>query len=187
MEADFADPSAPERVFDEVEGCLGGITALVMCRESVDSGLLDTTLESFDRHFAVNARASWLLIREYTCRFHGTPGTGRLIVDRRGTRSGSPSPARIDMTSPGSRHCWMRSRRSGACGDGPRRKPRRLYADRAYDFDTSAVHGFHLLDDPAAAVELGLGELADLEAASSLRYQLTVKRSSMSASVISVR
>ena len=33
--------------------------------ESVASGLLDTTVESFDRHFAVNARATWLLIREY--------------------------------------------------------------------------------------------------------------------------
>jgi len=47
--------------------------------ESVDSGLLDTTIESFDRHFAVNARASWLLIREYGLRFRGAPGTGRII------------------------------------------------------------------------------------------------------------
>jgi 3-oxoacyl-[acyl-carrier protein] reductase len=33
--------------------------------ESVDSGIMDTTVESFDRHFAVNSRAGWLLIREY--------------------------------------------------------------------------------------------------------------------------
>ncbi|MFF0482736.1 SDR family oxidoreductase [Streptomyces sp. NPDC004435] len=80
VEADLADPSAPERVFDEVEKRLGGVTALVMCHcESVDSGLLDTTLESFDRHFAVNARAPWLLIREYGRRFRGAPGTGRVI------------------------------------------------------------------------------------------------------------
>jgi 3-oxoacyl-[acyl-carrier protein] reductase len=51
-----------------------------MCHcESVASGLLDTTIESFDRHFAVNARATWLLIREYGQRFHGLPGTGRVI------------------------------------------------------------------------------------------------------------
>ena len=43
------------------------------------TGLLDTTIESFDRHFAVNARASWLLIREYGRRFRGAPGTGRII------------------------------------------------------------------------------------------------------------
>jgi 3-oxoacyl-[acyl-carrier protein] reductase len=80
VEADLADPSAPELVFDEVEHRLGGVTALVMCHcESVDSGLLDTTLESFDRHFAVNARATWLLIREYGRRFHGDPGSGRVI------------------------------------------------------------------------------------------------------------
>ncbi|MFE6225049.1 SDR family oxidoreductase [Streptomyces sp. NPDC057854] len=80
VEADLADPDAPEHVFDEVEQRLGGVTALVMCHcESVDSGLLDTTLESFDRHFAVNARATWLLIRAYGRRFAGTPGTGRII------------------------------------------------------------------------------------------------------------
>ena len=80
IEADLADPGAPERVFDEVERRLGGVTALVMCHcESVDSGLLDTTLESFDRHFAVNARATWLLIREYGRRFQGARGAGRVI------------------------------------------------------------------------------------------------------------
>jgi 3-oxoacyl-[acyl-carrier protein] reductase len=52
-----------------------------MCHcESVDSGLLDTTVESFDRHFAVNARASWLLIREYGRRFAAAPGSGRIIA-----------------------------------------------------------------------------------------------------------
>lgn len=81
VEADLADPSAPARVFDEAERRLGGISALVMCHcESVDSGLLDTTLESFDRHFAVNARATWLLIREFGRRFAGAPGTGRVIA-----------------------------------------------------------------------------------------------------------
>jgi 3-oxoacyl-[acyl-carrier protein] reductase len=80
VEADLADPDAPARVFDEVERRLGSVTALVMCHcESVDSGLLDTTVESFDRHFAVNARATWLLIREFGRRFSAAPGTGRII------------------------------------------------------------------------------------------------------------
>ncbi|MDW4908996.1 SDR family oxidoreductase [Streptomyces sp. ADMS] len=82
IEADLADPDAPAHVFDEAEQRMGGcgVTALVMCHcESVDSGLLDTTLESFDRHFAVNARATWLLIREFGLRFSATPGTGRII------------------------------------------------------------------------------------------------------------
>lgn len=81
VEADLADPFAPGRVFDQAHGSLGTITALVMCHcESVDSGLLDTTLESFDRHFAVNARATWLLIREFGRRFRGSQGTGRVIA-----------------------------------------------------------------------------------------------------------
>jgi 3-oxoacyl-[acyl-carrier protein] reductase len=81
VEADLTDVAAPAAVFDEAERRLGPVTALVMCHaESVDSGLMDTTVESFDRHFAVNARASWLLIREYGRRFRGAPGSGRVIA-----------------------------------------------------------------------------------------------------------
>ena len=81
VEADLADAGSPALVFGEAEQRLGNVTALVMCHcESVDSGLLDTTVESFDRHFAVNARASWLLVREFGRRFRGTRGTGRVIA-----------------------------------------------------------------------------------------------------------
>jgi 3-oxoacyl-[acyl-carrier protein] reductase len=80
IEADLTDTSVPARIFDETEERLGPVTALVVCHcESVASGLLDTTIESFDRHFAVNTRATWLLIREFGQRFRGSPGTGRII------------------------------------------------------------------------------------------------------------
>ena len=80
IEADLADAGSPALLFDEAERRLGPVTALVLCHcESVNSGLLDTTVESFDRHFAVNARASWLLIREFGRRFRGPHGTGRVI------------------------------------------------------------------------------------------------------------
>src|SRR5215475_11336987 len=76
IEADLATTTAPAEIFDTAQRELGDVTALVMCHcESVDSSLLDTTVESFDRHFAVNARAAWLLIREFGLRFHGTHGT----------------------------------------------------------------------------------------------------------------
>ncbi|MEU0376491.1 SDR family oxidoreductase [Streptomyces cyaneofuscatus] len=76
IEADLTGPDAPTRIFDEAEQRLGPVTALVLSHaESVDSGLLDTTVEAFDRHFAVNTRASWLLIREYGLRFRGEPGS----------------------------------------------------------------------------------------------------------------
>jgi 3-oxoacyl-[acyl-carrier protein] reductase len=80
IEADLSDPAVPGRLFDRVEHERGNVTALVLCHcESVDSGLLDTTVESFDLHFAVNARAPWLLIREYGLRFRGPHGSGRVI------------------------------------------------------------------------------------------------------------
>ena len=78
---DLSDVDAPRRIFDAVRAELGPVTALVMGHaESVDSGLLDTTVESFDRHFAVNARATWLLIREFAQQFASAPGTGRVIA-----------------------------------------------------------------------------------------------------------
>lgn len=80
VEADLSDPAVPTQLFDSAERELGNVTALVLCHcESVDSGLLDTTVESFDRHFAVNARATWLLIREYGLRFRGQHGSGRIV------------------------------------------------------------------------------------------------------------
>lgn len=42
------------------------LTALVLSHtESVDSSILDTSVASWDRHYAVNARASWLLIKAF--------------------------------------------------------------------------------------------------------------------------
>jgi len=81
VEVDLADVAAPARIFDTVEAALGPVTALIMAHcHSVDSGIPDTTVESFDLHFAVNARAVWLLIREFGQRFHDDPpGRGRII------------------------------------------------------------------------------------------------------------
>ena len=68
-------------LFDRVEASLGSISALVMCHcESVDSGILDTTEESFDRHFSVNARSTWLLIREFGRRYRSGFGAGRIVA-----------------------------------------------------------------------------------------------------------
>ena len=81
VEADLADPTTPAAVFEAVADALGPPHALVLSHcESVDSGILDTSLESFERHFAVNARASWLLIRELALRFPGPFGTGRIVA-----------------------------------------------------------------------------------------------------------
>lgn len=81
VDADLTDVEAPARIYDAAEAALGPVTALVLSHcHDVETGLLDTTLEDFDRHFAVNARASWLLVRELGRRFRGAPGTGRLVA-----------------------------------------------------------------------------------------------------------
>ena len=42
------------------------VAGLVLAHcESVDSSILTTDIESWDRHFAVNARASWLLVKAF--------------------------------------------------------------------------------------------------------------------------
>lgn len=72
---------ARSRLFDAVAEALGPVTALVLSHaESVDSGLLDSSIECFDRHFAVNARASWLLVRELAHRFVGSRDRGRIVA-----------------------------------------------------------------------------------------------------------
>ncbi len=64
--ADLEDPDAAARLPGCAVESLGPLQALVLSHaESVDSGILDTTVQSFDRHYAVNVRASWLLIAAF--------------------------------------------------------------------------------------------------------------------------
>ena len=81
IEVDLADPESPRQLFEAVSLRLGPVNALVMAHcESIDSGIMDTTIESFDRHFAVNARAVWLLIREFARQLPDRSGSGRIIA-----------------------------------------------------------------------------------------------------------
>jgi len=84
LPADLADPAVPERMMTRAAE-IGPVTALVMSHaESVDSSILTTSVEAWDRHFAVNARASWLLIRAFAARLpeHAPPGeiAGRIVA-----------------------------------------------------------------------------------------------------------
>ncbi|GAB7189873.1 SDR family oxidoreductase [Kineococcus sp. NUM-3379] len=81
VEANLSDPAAPALVLDRAAEAFGEVQALVLCHcESVDSGLLDTTVESFDRHVAVNARATWLLLREFGLRARGADDRRRIVA-----------------------------------------------------------------------------------------------------------
>ncbi|MCU1395993.1 MAG: dehydrogenase [Ilumatobacteraceae bacterium] len=80
IEADLADPSTPAIVLERANDLAGPVSALILCHcESVDSNIVDTTVESFDRHFAINVRATWLLIRAFAEQFVTEPGTGRIV------------------------------------------------------------------------------------------------------------
>ncbi|MFJ4027081.1 SDR family oxidoreductase [Paenarthrobacter sp. NPDC089989] len=60
---DLSDPSVPAALMAAGQS-MGTVTGLVMSHcESVDSSILTTSVESWDRHFAVNSRATWLLIK----------------------------------------------------------------------------------------------------------------------------
>lgn len=73
INADLSLAEQPAQIFDQVEQQLGPISALILSHcQSVDSNILNTTVESFDLHFAVNVRATWLLVREFGRRFRGT-------------------------------------------------------------------------------------------------------------------
>ena len=84
VEADLAAVDAAEKVFAAAAAPLGPVRALVLSHsESVDSGILDTSVEAWDRHFAVNARAAWLLVQRFAEGLPDAPSTavtGRIVA-----------------------------------------------------------------------------------------------------------
>jgi 3-oxoacyl-[acyl-carrier protein] reductase len=75
---DLEDSAVPAAVIEEAADQLGQLDALVMSHaESAGSGILDTTIESFDRHYAVNVRATWLLLAAFARQL---PASGGRIV-----------------------------------------------------------------------------------------------------------
>lgn len=85
LPGDLADPSTPDALVEAATERLGTVTGLVMSHcESVDSGILSTSLESWDRHYAVNARATWLLVRAVAERLPeqpaGDPAAARIVA-----------------------------------------------------------------------------------------------------------
>ncbi|MGJ6979184.1 SDR family oxidoreductase [Aestuariimicrobium soli] len=63
---DLADPEVPSQLMTALANEQGPVGGLVMSHcESVDSSILTTTVESFDRHYRVNVRATWLLLKAF--------------------------------------------------------------------------------------------------------------------------
>jgi 3-oxoacyl-[acyl-carrier protein] reductase len=78
LPANLEESSAAETLVHAAVETLGPLDALVMSHcEGVNSGILDTSVESFDRHYAVNVRASWLLIAAFARQL---PSTGGAVI-----------------------------------------------------------------------------------------------------------
>lgn len=77
LPSDLADPDVPAQLITAANR-RGDLTALVLSHtESVDSSILDTTVASWDRHYAVNARAPWLLIKAFAEQLPAQVGAAR--------------------------------------------------------------------------------------------------------------
>ena len=75
---DLSTSSGPSELLDAVTRDRGPISALILSHaHDVETGILDTTAESFDMHIAVNARASLLLIAAFA---RQVPESGGAIV-----------------------------------------------------------------------------------------------------------
>jgi 3-oxoacyl-[acyl-carrier protein] reductase len=75
---DLSTTDGPQALIDAVTRDRGPISALVLSHAHDEpTGILDTTAESFDRHVAVNARASLLLIAAFA---RQVPPEGGIVV-----------------------------------------------------------------------------------------------------------
>jgi 3-oxoacyl-[acyl-carrier protein] reductase len=75
---DLSTSTGPEALIESVTRDRGWISALILSHaHDVETGILDTTAESFDEHVAVNARASLLLIAAFA---RQVPDGGGAIV-----------------------------------------------------------------------------------------------------------
>ncbi len=93
LPADLEDPAVPAQVVEHSVKRLGPLDALVLTHaESVDSGILDTAVDSFDRHYAINIRATWLLIAAFARQL---PAGGGSIVAITGDTAVGNLPYRV--------------------------------------------------------------------------------------------
>lgn len=86
--ADLAEPQAVARLFDET----GHVDALVTAHAHwTGGGLLETSVDEFDRHLAANSRGVFLLCREFVARLGKSEGGGRIV----NFVSGPPLPGEV--------------------------------------------------------------------------------------------
>jgi 3-oxoacyl-[acyl-carrier protein] reductase len=94
LAADLADPSAPQRVTEAARAAFGHVDVLV-CNHARSSAqrLEELTAAELDLSYAVNTRASLLLVRQFAAQHDGRPG-GRVVMMTSGQSLG-PMPGEI--------------------------------------------------------------------------------------------
>lgn len=81
VEVDLAHVHEVPALFDKIEQSLGAVSVLIVNHTyCVPLPLLDTSLELFDRHLAVNVRAVLVLIQEFARRYRPTAAGGRIVT-----------------------------------------------------------------------------------------------------------
>jgi len=104
VEADLADPDAPRQVVAAAVERFGGVDVLVANHaRSSDQDLEHLTAEEIDLSYAVNTRATLLLIKEFAARHDGTH-PGRVVLMTSGQHRG-PMPGELPyIASKGALH-----------------------------------------------------------------------------------
>jgi 3-oxoacyl-[acyl-carrier protein] reductase len=98
LEADFAEPEAPSVVVNAARAAFGHIDILVANHaRSSHLSLEQLTASELDLTFAVNARATLLLVKDFAAQHDGRPG-GRVIMMTSGQHRG-PMPEELPYTA----------------------------------------------------------------------------------------
>ena len=90
--SDLVAPGAPEALMAAAADALGHVDVLVCNHASSgpDGGLGELTADMLDHHYAVNTRASLLLVQAFAAQHDGRPG-GRVILMTSGQNLGPMS------------------------------------------------------------------------------------------------
>jgi 3-oxoacyl-[acyl-carrier protein] reductase len=89
LSVDLADPEAPRQIFDAAADAVGRVDVLVANHaRSARQTLSEVTAEELDLSFAVNARATLLLAREFAAQHDGSSG-GRIVFFTSGQYHGA--------------------------------------------------------------------------------------------------
>ncbi|MBB3662707.1 3-oxoacyl-[acyl-carrier protein] reductase [Prauserella sediminis] len=82
LHADLAEPDAPQRVFDAATGTFGHVDILVAnhAMSGHDGPLGELTADELDRHWAVDARSTILLLQAFANAHDGRPGGAAVLM-----------------------------------------------------------------------------------------------------------